>query len=92
MTVEVALWLLGASVISLLGTGIKMWLMLRECHVMTKKLLEMHENPDNTGFGTSGLASIIMDNTRAIKALIHYVKWTAERQFGETPPPPIEMP
>ena len=55
---------------------------------MTAKLLDMHEHPENTGFGTVGHVETMRDNTRALKELSHYVQWIARRAPGEDPPPP----
>ncbi len=59
---------------------------------MGKKLLEMHENPEKTGFGTVGLADVISENSRCIKALTHYIKWSVQEQTGKVPPPYLEEP
>jgi len=33
---------------------------------------------------------VIEDNTRAMNALTYYIKWLAEQQTGQSPPPHIE--
>jgi hypothetical protein len=58
-------------------------------HQKINKLLDMHEHPENTGFGTTGLADVMVENTRALKALVHYIKWL-ETKNGKGPPPPLE--
>jgi len=53
------------------------------------RLIEMHEHPESTGFGTVGLKEELRELNHALRALIHYVKWTAKEQTGKTPPPSI---
>lgn len=60
-----------------------------ECIEKLDKLLEMHYNPDSYGFGTTQQTKVIEDNTRAMNALTFYIKWLAEKQLGEVPPPII---
>jgi hypothetical protein len=62
----------------------------KECEEKLDKLLEMHYNPDNYGFGTDRQTKVIEDNTRAMNSLTYYIKWLAEKQLGEAPPPHIE--
>jgi len=64
-----------------------------------KKIAEMLENPDRTGFGTDGFQEVIERNTTAIngvtsamEALVHYVKWLSEHTTGTKPPPPLVKP
>jgi hypothetical protein len=35
-------------------------------------------------------SGIVEENTRAIKALTHFVRWLAKHQTGEDPPPPVD--
>jgi hypothetical protein len=88
MTLEILLWILGVSLVSIVGWGIKLTRDQRDIHRIVTKLLEMHEHPENTGFGTIGLGDVVGDNTRALKALTHYIKWL-EIKNGKGPPPPI---
>jgi hypothetical protein len=84
------LWLLGILLLPLAGWGIRTTLIQRDIHRMLMKLLEMHEHPENTGFGTVGLQGVLGDNTRALKALTHYIKWLETKNGGgKGPPPPI---
>ena len=32
---------------------------------------------------------LIENNTRAMRELVHYVKWSIEHVTGQTPPPPV---
>ena len=50
-------------------------------------LIHMHENPENTGFGTIGFKTVIQENTRAIRELSHYMKWQVKSHSGADPPP-----
>ncbi len=52
----------------------------------------MHRSPDEFGFGSGTTNHNIEENTRALKALIHYIKWMAEKQTGEKPPSFLEEP
>ena len=52
------------------------------------RLEHMHDNPEEFGFGTSRTNQLIEDNTRAMQALTHYIRWVIENQSGERPPPP----
>ena len=68
---------------------------------MTSKLLEMHEHPENTGFGTvelgplikqlaatvENLGKVIQANADQTGALVTWVQWVAkERDMGSPPP------
>jgi hypothetical protein len=52
----------------------------------------MHENPENTGFGTGGLRHVIEENSRAIRELSHFVQWSTKVQTKLDPPPFTEIP
>ena len=62
------------------------WMTLR-----LAKLLRMHEHPEDTGFGTVGFRETISNNTRAMRELVHYVKWLAEAQTGTKAPPFVDL-
>ncbi len=63
---------------------------LNSMHQEISALVEMHENPEKTGFGTIGHKDAFEANTKAINNLTHYLKWFIERQTKEVPPPPID--
>jgi len=97
VTPEIALYFLGALLVPVAGWGIKVNMILaslsrqntdvsRKCD----KLINMHENPDDYGFGTTRTNQIIEDNTRAMTALTHYIQWLVKEQTGHDAPPPIE--
>lgn len=88
MTLEILLWILGVAALPLFIWGIKATITQRETNQILKKLMDMHEHPENTGFGTIGLRGVVEDNTRALKGLTHYIKWL-ETKNGKGPPPPI---
>lgn len=57
-------------------------------------LLRMHEEADKYGFGTVQLTEDMKrmheeqrDQTRATRSMARLMRWTAEKQFGEAPPP-----
>lgn len=39
---------------------------------------------------TAGLQDAFDANTRQLKSLVHYLKWSIKNQTGEEPPPPLE--
>ena len=70
-----------------------------KCH---DEMLKMHKNADQYGFGTVSLrakqehsetimARLIEDNTRAMKALTHYIVWFIKETTDKDPPPPIPV-
>lgn len=72
--------------------------MKRDC----TKLLWLLEHPKDAGFGTDELQELqtkaawrtdrlIEDNTRAMKALTHYIVWFIKESSGKTPPPPVPV-
>jgi len=52
------------------------------------RILTINEDPERYGFGTKKSNQLIEENTRALKAMTHYIIWAAEKQTGERPPPP----
>jgi len=89
VSVETALWVLGGAVAPLIGWGCWVTIILTRMARESAQLLRMHERPDDFGFGTARTNRIIEDNTRAMTALTHYIKWLAKDQTGDTPPPPL---
>lgn len=78
MDIEIAIGLITAVGIPTVIWGYNM-------HRMTKKLLEMHENPDNFKFGTSVTNKLVLESrtmvlnatneqTRYLKDLVHYTR------------------
>ncbi len=89
MTLEVLLYLVGALALPAVVLAVQSYIARRDMRQKIDKLLYMHEHPENTGFGTSRLAAVLKDNTRALRALVHYIKWL-ETKNGKGPPPPLE--
>ncbi len=96
MTLEIFLWIVGVGSVPAVTFAFSVYTSLKSIKKDTDKLLEMHYDPDNYGFGTEQQNKVIEDNTRAIEAcketmnaLTYYIKWLAQKQFGETPPPHI---
>lgn len=54
-----------------------------------ERLLEMHEHPETTGFGTIGMKDELKQINSGIRALVHYMKWLAKEQTGKIPPPSV---
>ncbi len=40
---------------------------------------------------TVGLRGAFDANTRQLKAVVHYLKWSIEKQTGGAPPPPLPI-
>ena len=70
-----------------------------KCH---QELINMHKHAVEYGFGTVSLRAaqeqaslrtdrLIEDNTRAMKALTHYIVWFIKKTSGESPPPPVSV-
>jgi uncharacterized protein (UPF0548 family) len=81
------------------GWAITIHLVLIAVRRQVDRLVAMHEDPDRYGFGTSRTNELITnevedhhqlirENTQAVKALTHYVRWLATHQTGKEPPPP----
>lgn len=69
------------------------------CH---NEMLKMHHNPDEYGFGTISLRAtherdqnrlekLIDDNTRALREVAHYIRWSIENTTGKKAPPPMPV-
>ena len=86
MELNTALWILGAAVVPVIGWSVFVTHTLLDLKAQASKIIYMQEHPENTAFGI-----IIIDNTKAIKALTHYVKWMAQVQTGKEPPPPLDL-
>lgn len=88
--IDTLMWILSAATLPLLGWGIHMTWLMMNVKRDTSELVKMHRKPDEYGFGTGVTNDIIQENTRAMQALVHYIRWLAEKQTGEIPPPPID--
>jgi hypothetical protein len=69
MTVDVAMYIAGAVLVPMIGWAISVTMALNDLKSKTKELLEMHKNPDSTGFGNAPILPMIAANTAAIAAL-----------------------
>lgn len=83
-------WLVGVMVPASVAYAIKVHLMIAKNNEDTASIRAILSNPEKHGFGTRNTERIIEDNTRAMKALTHYIQWLAESQSGTSPPPPLE--
>lgn len=90
MTVEVALWIVSILTVPAIGWAITTSVMLMKLLRDSKRLVTMHEEPAKYGLGPGDYARIVEDNTRAIRSLTHYLKWSIREQTGSLPPPPID--
>lgn len=90
LTPEIALWIFGISALPLLGWGIKITTTINSTSRDIQRIKSIVENPEDNGFGNHQTNKIIEDNTRVMRALIHYIKWLVKHQTGEDPPPNID--
>lgn len=64
---------------------------LKDVHDMVVELLQMHKEPDQYEFGTGAtnlmLKQMMEENARAMRELIHYMKWYVEETTGKKPEP-----
>lgn len=89
MTIETALWVVGAIIGPGVGWAVHMTIVTLKQRDDLRILVEMHRKPDDHGFGTTRTNRIIEDNTRAMQALTHYIQWLVKQQTGTMPPPPL---
>ncbi|MEK0325750.1 MAG: hypothetical protein QQN63_08600 [Nitrosopumilus sp.] len=94
-------WIPVAALILLaLGWAITAMSMLGSMKRDCSKLIWMHENADDCGFGTIALRQafressirtdrLIENNTRATNNLTHYIVWFIKETSGKEPPPPL---
>ena len=73
-----------------------------ECLSCHAEMINMHKNADKYGFGTvelramesrnqTLLENLIKDNTRALREVSHYIRWSIENATGQKPPPPMPV-
>lgn len=98
MTPEIAIWVIGTAAVPTLGWIFWMSGIMTKMSGDTKKLVRMHESPDDYGFGTvatneavKGLATdeSVKDLTIAVRDLTHYIIISIKNQTGQTPDPPL---
>ena len=92
MTVEIALWLIGVGTVPVLLLLLRIW-------SLCSKLLDMHETPDQYGFGTIGVSKVITENTTAFNRMADtlddmdiVLRWLAKSIKDGEPPPRIRPP
>lgn len=90
MSPDIAMWVLGVGTLPVIGFCVHVFIVLRQVGIDTRRLIHMHEHADEYGFGTGKTNVVIEDNTRAMRQLVHYIRWMAEKQTGERPPPFVE--
>lgn len=86
MDTEAFQWIVGAGAIPLLAWLIALTIKLitfsaaqEQAQTSLNLLIKMHTSTN----------TIIKDNTLAIEALTHYMKWWIEHEVGEAPPPKV---
>ena len=82
------LWIIGVGVVPTLGWAFVLHLMVWHSLQICRELLTMHKHADEHGFGTVTIGRLIENQDRALRAMVHYLKWFVEKQTGEAPPPP----
>lgn len=101
MSTEVALWIAGSSIIPLIGFFVFIYLAIfrndrdhrdamKESERKHQEIMEILRNPEEHGLGTTQTNKAIENSTRAMNALVHYIKWLATKTSGGDPPPPLE--
>ncbi len=63
-----------------------LWI-VRDIKKTSEKLLEMHQNPENTGFGTRLQDTILLEIRDCLRDLIHYTTQEITSRTGKTPRP-----
>jgi hypothetical protein len=94
LTPEIALWVGGLLLLpAMIWTVSVTWLlkqsigMIRGLKVDTERLLHMHENADEYGFGTGQVGKQGDAIAESLRQLVELFKWMAEHQTGKKPPP-----
>jgi len=87
MTIEILLWVAGALVPVVLAWGVFVSHKLLRTDAQLGRLIYMHENADKFGFGTGGMQEALQNNSHAMQELTHYIKWLAQRDRKDSPPP-----
>ena len=80
MDLQTFLYIVGAGMVPVIGFFIRSHMVHNEMHHKIDRILD----------NTIGMSSVIEDNTRALKALTHYIKWLEVKNGGQIPPPPLE--
>ena len=68
---QILVWVIGITIVPIFTWGVFIMRGLRSIKQDTAKL----EDPERYGFGTRNTNRVIEANTRAVKALTHYMVW-----------------
>lgn len=101
MSTEVALWIAGTATAPAIGFFVFIYLSIvrndrdhrdaaKENERKHQEIMEILRNPEDHGLGTTHTNKAIENSTRAMNALVHYIKWLAAKSPGGDPPPPLE--
>ena len=90
------MWLVGGSAVAIGGFVFNLFHKLNQLLLGNNEILNRHtkERADDYGFGTVQLTADIKKmheeqeaQTRATRSMARLMRWSAEKQFGEAPPP-----
>jgi hypothetical protein len=91
VTPDIALWVFGIALAPAFAAAVAILGLLRDVKKTTDRLLYMHDHPSEFGFGTGGFKEALRSNTRAMRELSHFVRWSSEQTAGKSPPPFVDL-
>ena len=76
------------------GAQTRIYLWLRDVVKSHQEIREQQKHQDDLILENREMVREVVENgkdqTRAVKDMVHYMKWLAEQQTGKTPPPPSD--
>jgi len=80
------LWVAGVLLLPAVGWAVTNHISMKSLHSKIDRLTNMQEARDAD---SASFKAVIQDNTRALKALTHYIRWAETQRTGQEPPPPL---